>query len=169
MYKNKILPILAFSLSSFSLMAADQVSSYAKKSGYSSCLTAVSDIENFFAKDSNYGSWAFVAKEGTDDQIVNATLELTHNDGSTLVDFTIAPTKDGSCSYTYTRTFFTEKSCMATTKEEYMKNSKYKTEINKNITGFEDPNGAKLLLMTAGTGCIVQKKEVGFRHNKQGL
>lgn len=167
MFQRKILPLLALSMSSLPLMAAEQVSSYAKKSGYSSCLTAVSDIENFFAKDTSYGSWAFVAKEGTDDQIVNATLELTYSDGSTLVDFTIAPTKDGTCSYSYTRTWYSDKSCMATTKESYMSKATYKTEINKNITGFEEKSGPKLLLMPAGNGCVVQKKEIGFRHNKQ--
>ncbi|GMM68988.1 hypothetical protein MTsDn1_22830 [Alteromonas sp. MTD1] len=154
-------------LSSFSAMSADQVTSYAKKSGVNSCLTTVSDVEKFFAEGNNYGSWSFVAKEGADDQLVNATLELTFSNRSTMVDFTIAPTKDGSCSYTYTRTFYSEKSCMATTREDYMKNANYKTDINKNIAGFED-GAAKVLLMPAGSGCVVQKKEVGFRHNKQG-
>lgn len=145
----------------------DQVESYAKSSGYSSCLGAVTDLERFFTKDVNYGSWAFVAKEGTDDQLVNASLELTYGDGTVIVDFTVAPTKDGACSYTYTRTWYNEKSCMATSKEDFMKNATYKAEVNKNVMGFED-GSAKIMLLPAGTGCMIQKKEIGFRHSKQG-
>ena len=124
-------------------------------------------MESFFTKETNYGSWAFVAKEKSDDQILNATLELTYSDGSMLIDFTVAPTKDGTCSYSYTKTFYSEKNCVATAKEKFMNNATYKTEINKNILAFED-GGVKTLLMPAGSGCLVQKKEIGFRYKKQG-
>jgi len=56
---------------------------------------------------------------------------------------------------------------MATSKEAFMSNATYKAEINKNITAFEDTKGAKILLTPAGVGCMVQKKEIGFRHKKQ--
>lgn len=168
MKKTLIFPLLIMSSASFSAMAADQVTSYVKGTGVNACLTTVSDLETFFADDVNYGSWAFVAKEGPDEQLVNTTLELTYSDESVLVDFTVAPTIDGHCSYSYTRTFYNAKSCMATTQESFMKGATYKTDINKNIAAFEDPRGAKLLLMSVGSGCLVQKKEIGFRHNKQG-
>jgi len=148
--------------------ASDQVTKYAKSSGYSACLSTVSDVEKFFTeKNSNYGSWAFVAKDKSDDQPLNATLEITFSDGSHLIDLTIIPSKDGTCSYTYSRTWYSEKSCIATSKSEFMAEASYKTEINKNITAFEDKNGTKILLTPAGSGCIVQKKEIGFRHKKQ--
>lgn len=152
---------------SFSAHGAEQVTNYAKSSGFNSCLSTVSEIEKFFADGSNYGSWSTVAKDKSDQQPLNATLELTYSDGSQLIDFTIIPSKDGTCSYTYTRTWYSPKNCIATSKDEYMSKAKYVTEINKNVTAFEDPNGAKLLLSPAGSGCIVQKKEIGFRHRKQ--
>ena len=167
-FNIRLIVFTAAAATFFQAYAGDQVANYAKKSGYKSCLSTVSDIENFFTQDPNYGSWAFVAKEKPDDQVLNATLELSYSDGTTLVDFTISPTKDGSCSYTYSRTFYSDKSCIATSKEEYMTNATYKTEINKVITGFED-GSSRILLMPAGPGCIVQKKEIGFRNNKQGL
>lgn len=148
-------------------IAAEQVTSYAKESGYSACLSTVSEIENFFANDQNYGSWAFLAKENSDDQILNATLELTFTDGAQLIDFTVAPTKDNTCSYVYTRTWYNPKSCMAASKEDFMAKATYKTEINKFTTAFQDSNGAKILLTSVGNGCLIQKKEVGFRHKKQ--
>ena len=149
-----------------SSLAAEQVTSYAKNSGHVSCLSTVQDLESFFAKDENYGSWAFVSKEKSDDQVVNASLEITYDVDSALIDFTVAPTKDGKCSYTYTRTFYSTKSCMATTKEGFMKEAEYKTELNKRITAFDD-DGAKILLMPVGNGCLVQKKEIGYRHADQ--
>jgi hypothetical protein len=158
---------LGFLSVSMSAYSADQVTEYAKKSGYKACLSTVSDIEKFFGENANYGSWVFVAAENSDDQMLNATLELTYNDGSVLVDFTIVPAKDGTCSYSYTRTWYSEKNCIANSKEDYMKNATYKTEVNKNITAFEDKGGAKILLTPAGNGCLVQKKEIGFRHKKQ--
>lgn len=158
---------LAFGLLSLSAYSAEQVTDYAKSSGFSACLSTVSDLESFFADKANYGSWAFVAKDKSDDQPLNATLELTYNDGVHLVDFTVIPSKDGTCSYTYSRTWYSEKSCMATSKEGFMSNATYKTEVNKNITAFEDASGTKILLTPAGVGCMVQKKEIGFRHKKQ--
>lgn len=158
----------ALLLSPFSSMASGLVSNYAVNSGYTACLSAVVDLEKFFTEDTNYGSWSFVAKEGADDQVLNATLELSYEHDSALVDFSIAPTKDGSCTYVYTRTIYSNKSCMATSKEEFMAKSEYKGEVNKFITAFDETGGAKLLLMPAGSGCIVQKKEIGFRHSRQG-
>ena len=160
---------LAVSALSMSAHSADQVTSYAKSSGYSACLSTVIDLEKFFADGVNYGSWAFVAKDKSDDQPLNATLELTFSDNAQIVDFTVIPSKDGTCSYTYSRTWYSEKSCMATSKEEFLSKATYKTEINKHITAFEDASGAKILLTPAGGGCVVQKKEVGFRHKKQNL
>lgn len=158
---------LLLGLLSTSAYCADQVTKYAKDNGFKSCLSTVSDLENFFADGVNYGSWAFVAKDNSDAQPLNATLELTFNDGSQLVDFTVIPATDGTCSYTYTRTWYSDKSCMATSKAEFLANAKYKTEVNKNITAFEDANGPKILLTPAGSGCMVQKKEIGYRHKKQ--
>lgn len=37
-----------------------------------------------------------------------------------------------------------------------------KTEINKNITAFEDPSGAKILLAPTDPGCLVQKKKLAY-------
>lgn len=158
---------LAFGLLSTSAYSADQVTNHAKSSGYKACLSTVSDLESFFADNTNYGSWAFVAKDKSDDQLLNATLELTYTEGVILVDFTVIPSKDGTCSFTYSQTWYSEKSCMATSKEKFMSKATYKTEINKNIMAFENANGAKILLTPAGVGCMVQKKQIGFRHKKQ--
>jgi hypothetical protein len=55
---------------------------------------------------------------------------------------------------------------MAFSKTE-MKEAKYKMEVNKHVTAFEDV--ANWLLSSAGSGCMVQKKEVGIRHKAQTL
>lgn len=143
------------------------ITEYAKKSGYKSCLSTVSDIEEFFGENTSYGFWAFVASEKSDEQLFNATLELTYEHGSNIVDITIFPAKDGTCSFSYTQTFYSDKNCIATTKESYMANAKYKTEINKNVIAFENTGDSKIVLTPAGSGCLVQKKEIGFRHKFQ--
>lgn len=130
-------------------------------------MSTVSEIEQFFAENKNYGSWAFVAAEKSDDQPLNATLELSFSDGSTLVDFTVIPAKDGTCSFVYTHTFYSEKNCVATSKESFMNDATYRDEINKNIIAFETEAGTKILLNRVGNGCLVQRKEIGFRHKKQ--
>ena len=145
----------------------DQILSYAKSFDHKSCISTVADLESFFTKgNSNYGTWTFVAKEGSDDQPVNASMELTFGDSSQLIDLTVIPASDGTCSYTYTRTWYTDKNCMAATKEEFMASASYKAELNKNITAFED-DASKILVMAAGSGCILQKKEIGYRHKEQ--
>ena len=147
--------------------AGDQLINQAKGVNIKSCLSTIDDLENFFADGNNYGSWSSWASDKPDEQIFNSSLEITFSDGNHLIDLTVAPTRDNQCSYSYTRTFYSEKSCMAFSKSD-MKNAEYKTELNKNITLFAD-GSAKWLLSSAGNGCLVQKKEVGIRHKPQTL
>jgi hypothetical protein len=152
--------------STSAVAAQDQVSSYARQTGFQACLSTVVAMEKFFTEDTNYGSWSFVAKENPNKNLLNTTLELTFSGGSQMIDLTVAPTADGSCSYSYTRTAYFDKSCLATSKSDFMSKATFKTEINKNVSGFED-GSSKILLMSAGSGCILQKKEIGYRHATQ--
>ncbi|HED40624.1 MAG TPA: hypothetical protein ENJ13_09375 [Chromatiales bacterium] len=164
---SKLLYVIGFFAFSVNVNANDQVKDIAKDVGYRSCLSTVSDIEDFFGNKVSYGSWSFWARENPDEQIFNSTLELTYGDGIQLVDFTVAPTKDGQCSFVYTRTFYSPKSCLATTKNDYMSKAEFKGEINKSVSGFSEKGGVKWLLTPAGSGCLVQKKEIVFRSVRQ--
>lgn len=163
---NKLLTIAALIISG-SAFADSQIFDTAKKANFKSCLSTVAELEKFFGDGVNYGNWSQWAKENADKQPFTSTIELTYKDGLQLVDLTITPTPDGMCSYVYTRSWFSSKSCIATSKESYMEDFEYKTEINQKISAFQK-DGAKIFLMPAGDGCLVQKKEVGFRFNKQG-
>lgn len=148
-------------------MADSQIFDIAKEAKFKSCLTTVADLESFFGEGVSYGNWSQWAKENADKQLFTSTIELTFKDGLQLVDLTVTPAPDGTCSYSYTRSWHSAKSCIATSKESFMKDFEYKTEINQKISGFQK-GGIKIFLMPAGEGCLVQKKEVGFRHKKQG-
>jgi hypothetical protein len=163
----KKLLVLAVIAVSGSAIADSQILTTAKEANIKSCLSTVADLENFFGDGVSYGNWSQWAKENPDKQPFTTTIELTFKDGAQLVDLTISPTPDGTCSYVYTRSWFSSKSCIATSKEPFMKDFEYKTEINQKISGFEKGT-IKLLLMPAGDGCLIQKKEVGFRYKKQG-
>lgn len=165
---SKLKAILMVSiLCSSSAFAGNQIINQAKSVNIKSCLSTIDDLETFFTAGNNYGTWSVWASEKPDDQIFNASIELTFSDGSQLIDFTVAPTKDQQCSYSYTRTFYSSKSCMAFSKTD-MNGAEYQTELNKNITLFAD-GSAKWLLTSAGNGCLIQKKEVGIRHKAQAL
>lgn len=149
--------------------AGEQLVNQAKGVGIKSCLPTIADLEHFFTnKGTNYGSWSLWASDKPDDQIFNSTLEITYSDGPVIVDLTVAPTKDQQCSYSYTRTWYSDQSCMAFTTSSMPGSSKYKMEVNKLVTAFED-DSAKWLLTTAGQGCLIQKKEIGIRHKAQSL
>ncbi len=167
MNKIKLMSIALPFLAS-SAFAGDILVNQAKNAGIKSCLSTISDLETFFTNDIDYGTWSVWASDQSDDQVFNSTLELTFPESSQLIDLTVAPTKDGQCSYTYTRTLYSTESCMATSKFDMMKTSKYKMEVNKVITGFSDGD-SKWLLMPAGRGCIVQKKQIGLRYKAQAL
>lgn len=141
------------------------VTNMAADAGVKSCLETVKDLNGFFGGDNDIGAWAFWSEENTDKQPFNVTLEQTYTDESAIVDFTVSPTPDGFCTYTYTRTWYSQSSCTAVSREDFLKDAKYKGEVNKNLLAF-DNKGVKFLLTSAGTGCLVQKKEIGFRHNK---
>jgi hypothetical protein len=163
----KELLIVAAILVSGSAFADSQIFDTAKEANFKSCLSTVAELENFFGDGVSYGNWSQWAKENADKQPFTSTIELTFKDGVHLVDLTIAPSSDGTCSYLYTRNWFSSKSCIAASKEPFMKDFEYKTEINQKISGFQK-GAVKIFLTPAGDGCLVQKKEVGFRHKKQG-
>jgi hypothetical protein len=147
--------------------AGDQLINQAKKAEIKSCLSTIDALEEFFTKDNNYGSASLWAVENSNDQIFTSTLEITFSDSHHLIDLTVAPTKDGQCSYSYTRTFYSEKSCMAFSKAD-MKSAEYSAEVNKYVTKFDD-GSANWFLSSAGTGCLIQKKEIGLRFKPQTI
>ncbi len=159
-----LLSMLCVSCQAF---ADPQVATTAKEGGVKACLKAVAELEDFFGKDVRYGHWSQWAKEGADSQPFTTTLELTFSDGTHLVDLTVTPATDGTCAYEYTRTFYVAKTCIAATKDSFMKDYEYKAEVNQKVSAFAKGN-VKIFLMPAGDGCVVQKKEVGFRFKKQG-
>ncbi|QUM85310.1 hypothetical protein [Moritella sp. 28] len=165
---NKIRIVLI--LSSFfvsSSYAGEQLVNQAKSAGIKSCLSTIAALEGFFTKNVNYGTASLWATENSDDQIFSATLELSFNDGHQLIDLNVAPTKDGQCSYAYTRTFYSEKSCMSFSKSQ-LKNAEYSAELNKHVTKFDEGN-TNWFLSSAGNGCLIQKKEIGLRFKPQTL
>lgn len=163
---KKLLIVVALTASG-SAFAESQIFDTAKEANYKSCLSTVANLEKFFGDGVSYGHWSQWAKENPDKQPFTSTIELTFQDGLHLVDLTITPTPDGMCSYVYTRNWYSPKSCIATSKEPFLKDFEYKSEINQKISAFEK-GGVNVTLMPAGDGCVVQKKEVGFRHKKQG-
>ena len=148
--------------------AGTQVTDIVKADGVKKCLSTVQELEAFLTDDTDYGSWAQWATDQPNQQIVNASIELTYAKSSTLVDFTVAPLPDGTCSFSYTRSFYNEKNCLATSKEDFMVKAEYVGEVNKNVMRFKD-GGSAIFLMPAGNGCFVQKKEVLIRFKEQEL
>lgn len=150
------------------LMASDKdrvLLKQAKEFGFTNCITTVKKLENHLAKDDNYGTWTITSQNKTKNEFLTATMELTYNDGSELVDLTIIPNNiEKTCSFTYTRTWFSNKNCIATSSD--LKDFEFKAVVNKNISAFSK-KGINLLLMPVGNGCMVQKKETSFRLDKQ--
>jgi hypothetical protein len=167
MNKIKATILVAFLYGS-NAFAAELLINQAKSVNIKSCLPTISALDNFFrGNGNNYGAWSTWASESPDEQIFSSSLEITFNNGSHLIDLTIAPTKDNQCSYSYTRTFYSEKNCIAFSRTK-MKSATYEKELNKNVTIFKD-GSVNWYLMPAGNGCMIQKKEVGIRFKQQIL
>ena len=144
-----------------------QITKTAQEAGIKSCLPTIQDMEKFFGEDNSYGSWSFWSKENPNKALFSVSIEIDFTDGMHLVDLTVAPTADGMCAYSYTRTWHSPKSCMAVAQEDFLKGYTYKTELNKKIGSFAKGD-IKVFLMPAGDGCVVQKKEFDVSYKKQG-
>ncbi|MDQ6972354.1 MAG: hypothetical protein Q9M30_06885 [Mariprofundaceae bacterium] len=143
-----------------------KITSMAKGAGFTSCLSTVSKLEAFLGNKKNYGSWSFWANQGTDTQPYNASMEISFADGGVLVDFTVMPAADGTCPYVYTKTWYSKNNCNETSKQNFMKKAKYKGKLNKHVMAFT-LGSAEVMLQAAGSGCMIQKKEIGFKFGKQ--
>lgn len=143
-----------------------QLQGLAKGAGFKACMSTLLDVEKFLAEGKNYGSWILSAKDQPDKQPLNTSMELTFDDGSAIVDITVTPTPDGECSFLYSRTWYVPSTCMAFSKSEAMETMQYKDQLNRDVAAFQG-GALRVLLVSAGQGCLVQKKETGFRHKKQ--
>lgn len=144
------------------------ITKMATDAGLTRCLQTITEMETFFGDGASYGNWATWAKENPSSQIFNTSIELTYKDGIHLVDLTVAPTADNYCSYAYTRTWVSSKSCLAVSKESFLKEFEYVRELNKDVALFSK-GGVQVFLLAADPGCVIQKKEIGFRLSKQAV
>ena len=163
-----ILVALAMMLIPASQAKAEEgkITAMAKQAGFTSCLSTVTKLETFLSGKRNYGSWSFWSNKQTDDQPFNASMEISFADGSILVDFTVMPSPDGSCAYSYTKTWYTPTNCAETAKQKFMQKAQLKGKLNRHVQAFT-LGTAEIMLQTAGSGCMIQKKEVGFQFSKQ--
>ena len=75
-------------------------------------------LENFLAKNDNYGVWTVTSKQKTTNEFLTASMELTYSNGSELIDLTIVPNNiEQTCSFTYTKTWYSNKNCIATSRD----------------------------------------------------
>jgi len=143
-----------------------KITQMARQAGFTSCLSTVAKLEDFLSGKRNYGSWSFWSNNETDKQPFNASMEISFVDGSILVDFTVIPSPDGTCSYAYTRTWYTPHSCKETTRQKFMEKAEAKGKLNTHVQAYTI-GSAEVMLQKAGSGCMVQKKEIGFQFSKQ--
>jgi len=166
--KPRMLIALALLLTPASHAAAAEgkITAMAREAGFTSCLSTVAKLEGFLSGKRPYGSWSFWSNRGTDNQPFNASMEISYSDGSILVDFSVMPSPDGTCSYVYTKSWYSPGSCEKTVKQKFMSQAKFKGKLNAHIEAYT-LGSAEIMLQKAGSGCMVQKKEVGFQFSKQ--
>ena len=155
--------LCAFQLSHASNYMAER----AKENGHKSCLAVISDVESFLTKPVNgkVGTSTVWASKDANSQIVSSTTELAFSAGTVLVDLIVAPTIDGHCSFSYTKTLYHDGSCMSA-KEVYANDIEYKGDLYESVSRYRDGT-VDTMLFPAGKGCTVQKKEIGIRQGKQ--
>lgn len=145
--------------------AADIASNIAEKHNFKQCLSTVTELEKFFADPiggEDYGVYVSTAKKDTSRNPLHATLELDLGTSSQIIDLVVAPTIDGGCAYSYTRTFYIAASCRTVSKDTSMSKTKFQDALFKRVFRFADSTGSNMYLMPAGEGCILQKQEMVF-------
>ena len=114
---NKILTISILSLiiSLQVAQASDFMAEHAKQNGHNSCLSLIKNVEQFLTKpaNGNVGTRTSWSSDNANTQLVSSSIELTFSDGSILVDVMVAPTVDGQCSFSYTKTMYHPESCLS--------------------------------------------------------
>lgn len=143
-----------------------KITKMARDAGFTSCIATVARLEGFLGSKQSYGSWSFWSNRGTDGQPFNASMEISYADGGILVDVSVIPSPDGTCAYTYTKSWYTPNSCAKTAKQRFMEKAVFRGTLNKFVRAYT-LGSAEVMLQKAGSGCMVQKKEVGFQFSKQ--
>ncbi|HWS39735.1 MAG TPA: hypothetical protein VN247_00425 [Arenimonas sp.] len=133
----------------------------AKKAGIKRCLPVIKKTSDFLVKQDAHGASSNWATEETDKQIFSSFIEHGFNDNTTeIINLIVVPTVSGQCAFSYTRTFYSEQSCLALSKDIYSE-YEFKGEVNKNATKLVSKNGGgDAYLMSVGTGCLSIRHEI---------
>ena len=143
-----------------------KITRMAREAGFTSCIDTVAKLEAYLGNKRPYGSWSFWSNKQTDKQPFNASMEISYSDGAILVEFSVIPSPDGSCAYTFSKTWYSPNSCTKTSKQKFMNKAVLKGKLNTHVMAYS-LGSAELFLQKAGSGCMVQKKEIGFQFSKQ--
>ena len=132
----------------------------AKQVGFNHCITAVRSLEKFLTKNKTYAVNTMTSTVDVNTNILNTTVEITYTDISELVNLSIIPNSNGTCSYSYTVTWHTKQSCKDYSKKS-LSNFSSNGNLNKNVNIFSKDT-LTFYLLNSKQGCTVQKHEMSY-------
>lgn len=167
--KNVFIKILISGLLFTATTYANESSlvSSAKGLGFTKCISTVKEMQDFFADKAQYGHLTIVAQDNPNGTLLTTSLEIVYSDGSTLVDLTVVPNTDNTCSYTYTRTLILNDNCMSVSRSKLLEGYDFTSPLSKDISTFQNKDNVKIFLLPIPSGgCLLQKKEIAYRLKK---
>lgn len=127
------------------------------QSGANACAGRVEQVSNFLAKTGNVGAYIFPAGIDPDQHATSVSLEIVTPAGASLYGSeSFVPNSAGGCDAVYETVEYAPQSCSAVA-QQYFSAQKF-VVLKKGVTLYE-VGPVRYILMPAGSGCNVVKKE----------
>lgn len=137
----------------------------AKSSGFKECLPFVKNLTEFLHGGVAHGAHSMLPRKNPDSQMFSSTIERNYSDGTEIQSIFVAPIPSGACTGAYERIMWQDKSC-ATLAKEVFPGFENKGKLNKFVTYLTKKTGGVVYLLTAGSGCLVIRKEINIVPDK---
>lgn len=138
--------------------ATNAVTSALQRAGVQRCAAQAQRVTDFLSNRSRTGTIVYPTARNPDDSLVTLSSEIITGNVLSYAGVTLAPRSDG-CSAVYERVSHWQNTCEQVHAAQYA-NFKPEGNLQQLIKVYAVNPGSRVMMVPAGTGCVVILKEV---------
>lgn len=138
--------------------AANAVTATLQKSGVRKCAAQIQKVTDFLTRGGKMGVVTFPAAANPDDSLISLSAEIQAGNVLTYASANFAPRADG-CSGEYEQVTHWQNTCEQVYTAQFA-SFKPAGVMMQAVKVYSNAPGTRIMMVPAGTGCVVVKKEV---------
>jgi len=142
-----------------SASAVSAITEAAVRGGVLACARRIEQVSKYLTAGTQSGAYMFLPAKQPDQSLFSVSMELQGQNAAPLyASASFSPGADGGCSGVYDAVEYSPRSCADVQKSAFP-SAKPAAAVKKDI-GMLSAGAVRVFFMTAGSGCVIIKKEV---------